>query len=153
MNRSLLLILTALFFGSCSKNSSPDFSAVRLQCNNLENPCGVEKNPALSWIIASSTRGTSQTAYQIILDNVANNLKSESNCLWNSGKIPSAQSAWIYYYGPELKSGRTYYWKVRLWDNNDNPSEWSRSAFFITGLFEKADWDNAKWIGCEEIPD
>jgi alpha-L-rhamnosidase len=153
MKRFFTLILLVLFFWSCSKNNSPDFTATQLRCNNLENPLGVDEDPELGWNIAFKARGTVQTAYQIILDKNESNLKSENDCYWNSGKVPSSQSAWINYSGKALDPGTRYYWKVRLWDNNDKPSGWSGSAFFITGLFEKADWSDAKWIGYEEIPD
>jgi hypothetical protein len=153
MKRSISLILLVLLFGSCSKNNSSDFTVTRLRCNNLENPLGVVRDPVLSWIIASGTKGAGQTAYQIILDKDEANLKSENDCYWNSEKISSSQSAWINYSGKVLDPATAYFWKVRLWDKNDNPSEWSQTASFITGLFEKADWSNAKWIGYEEIPD
>jgi len=153
MKKLLFLILITLFSLSCSKNSSPDFTATRLRCNNLENPLGIYKNPAFSWFVSSKIRGAAQTAYQIILDSDADNLKSEIGCLWNSGKISSSQSAWLDYSGPALEPAKQYCWKVRLWNIKDNPSAWSSSASFITGLFDKADWGNAKWIGYEEIPD
>lgn len=153
MKKIISLITFILFSWSCSDNNSPDFAAIRLLCENIENPAGVEKEPAFSWIVASSTRGAAQTAYQIILDTDGENLKSESDCYWNSGKTASSQSAWISYSGPALKPATKYSWKVRLWDNKDNPSAWSLTASFITGLFNKSDWSGAKWIGYEEIPD
>lgn len=153
MKKIFTIILTVLLFGSCSKNSSSDFTVTRLRCNNLENPAGVDRDPVLSWIIASRTRGAEQTAYQIILDKDEANLNSENDCYWNSGKISSSQSAWINYSGPTLEPGTEFYWRVRSWDNNDKPSDWSETASFITGLFAKADWSNAKWIGYEEVPD
>jgi alpha-L-rhamnosidase len=153
MKKLLPFIVIALFSWSCSENNSTDFRITQLRCNNLENPPGVDRDPVLSWIIASGTRLAGQTAYQIILDKNKANLESDNNCYWNSGKISSPESAWINYSGPALEPGTGYYWKVMLWDNKDKPSGWSESAFFITGLFEKADWSNAKWIGYEEIPD
>jgi hypothetical protein len=140
-------------FSHCTVTNPTDIVPVQLKCNNLENPAGTGKNPVFNWMISSAVRGAVQTEYQIILDTDPGNLKSESNCLWNSGKILSSKSAWIHYSGPGLKSGTRYWWKVKLWDRNDNPSGWSKPAFFITGLFEKADWSDAKWIGYEEIPD
>jgi alpha-L-rhamnosidase len=153
MNRFLSLLLIVYLFSFCARNGLPDLTPVQLRCNNLENPSGTEGSPVFNWMFASSARGAAQTAYQIILDPDPINLKSEIDCYWNSGKISSSQSAWIRYSGPGLNPGTRYYWKVKLWDNNDNPSGWSQAAFFITGLFEKADWSGAKWIGYEEIPD
>ena len=153
MNKLLLLVLIILLTLSCNRTNSPDIIPVQLKCNNLKNPVGVDKAPGLNWIVTSGTRGTKQTAYQILLDSDVKNLKSENDCYWNSGKVTSSQTAWIQYAGPALKPGTEYFWKVRLWDNNDQPSVWSRPAFFLIGLFEKNDWSSAKWIGYEEIPD
>ena len=36
-------------------------------------------------------------------------------------------------------------WKVRLWDENDAPGEWSEPAFFEMGLLRASHWQ-AKWI-------
>ncbi len=52
-----------------------------------------------------------------------------------------------------MNPGREYYWKVRVWDRNDKPSEWSKTGKFTTGLFDNKGWKGAKWIGYEEIPD
>jgi hypothetical protein len=153
MKKLFALILLVLLLSSCNENSSSDFTATQLRCNNLEEPIGVEKNPAFSWIVASGIRGAEQTAYQIILNTDEKNLKAESDCFWDSGKISSSQSAWIVYSGPALEPAKQYYWRVRLWDNKDNPSIWSLSSYFITGLFNTDDWGDAKWIGYEEIPD
>ena len=153
MKKLVTLVFILLLQLSCNKNNSFDFAATHLRCSNLENPLGVGMKPDFSWIVSSVTRGATQTAYQIILDPDEKNLKSESDCFWNSGKISSSQSAWIVYSGPELEPARQYCWKVRLWDNKDNPSGWSTSSSFITGLFNKTDWGDAKWIGYEEIAD
>ncbi len=74
-------------------------------------------------------------------------------CLWNPGKVSSSSSSWIPYSGNDLRSGTKYFWKVRIWDNNDRPSGWSEVSSFITGLISEGDWNGAKWIGYEEIPD
>ncbi len=137
----------------CMGNNRSGLTPVQLKCNNLENPLGIGKIPVFNWMITSLVRGEGQTAYQIILDTDPQNLKSESDCLWNSGEIASSLTAWIHYAGQALKPATKYYWKVKLWDNNDIPSDWSEPSFFITGLFEKADWSGAKWIGYDEIPD
>jgi len=153
MKKLLSFIVIVLFSWSCSENSSTDFTATQLRCNNLEDPEGVDKVPAFSWIVSCLIKGAAQTAYQIILASDADNLKSDSDFSWNSGKINSSQSSWIVYSGSALEPAKQYFWKVRLWDNKNNPSAWSSSATFITGLFDKADWRDAKWIGYEEIPD
>jgi alpha-L-rhamnosidase len=153
MKSLLLFLLMVLLMQSCNKEHSSEFSLVQLKTNNLENPSGTGKNPVFNWSISSYNPDAGQTAYQIVLDAVKGSLEQESDCLWNSGKVISSSSTWIPFSGPELRSGTQYFWKVRVWDKNDKPSGWSNISFFITGLFEKNEWNNAKWIGFEEISD
>jgi alpha-L-rhamnosidase len=152
MTRILLFSLPLLLFFSCSNDRSEDFTVADLKCNNLENPSGTAKNPDLSWIDQSVIKGSSQSAYQIILASNERGLRSEKKSLWNSGKVKSP-STWIRYAGPTLEPGSHYFWKVRIWDQKGNASKWSEPATFITGLFRKEQWGDAKWIGYEEIPD
>ncbi len=153
MKNLLALLLIVLPLQFCSKNNSANISPELLRCNNLENPAGTGSKPEFGWIDSSPGKNQVQTAYQILLDPDIKKLKSENGCVWNSGKISSEESSWIPYSGPELKPGTKYFWKVRVWDNSDKSSVWSKSAFFITGLFDEKDWSGAKWIGYEEIPD
>jgi hypothetical protein len=153
MKRLFLLFLSVFLLQACNKDHSAGLKVSELKCNNLTDPAGTGKTPVFSWIYTSPVRGAAQTAFQIILDTDENNLKPESDCFWNSGKITSSESAWIDYSGPELKSWEKYFWRVRIWDNSDKPTDWSNNAFFITGLFTKEDWNGARWIGFEEIPD
>jgi alpha-L-rhamnosidase len=153
MKKILSSALTALLLLSCNLIISSDIEVSKLQCNNMENPIGTGNNPNFNWIVPSGIHGAQQTAYQIVLDSVSGNFDPQSKFTWNSGKVLSAASTWIPYSGPELKSGTKYYWRLRLWDNKDNPTGWSKPAFFITGLFQEKDWSGAKWIGYEEIPD
>lgn len=153
MKKFIPVFLALLLLQFCSKETGSDFKVRELKCNNLENPEGTGPDPVFSWIITSGIRGASQTAYQIILDLDAGALKSEAGCIWNTGKMLSSESVRINYSGPQLKPKTIYFWKVRIWDNNNRPSEWSNTASFITGLFNKEDWNDAQWIGYEEIPD
>ena len=137
---------------SCSRDITKLY-VEQMKCNNMENPAGTGNDPVLSWIAASSTRGASQTAYQVIVDPVESNLNSDGEYMWNSEKITSSESISVPFAGPELQPATKYFWKVRLWDNSDKPSEWSKTGSFITGLFSDKDWEGAEWIGYEEIPD
>ena len=135
MKRFLVFLLSlGLFIWSCNERITHDLTATHLKCNNLENPIGVSELPAFSWIPVSPLRGMEQSAYQIILHNDVSGLKPGTGCLWDSGKIPSSQSVFIDYSGPDLLPATKYHWKVRLWDNNDKPSKWSETSYFITGL-------------------
>ena len=39
--------------------------------------------------------------------------------------------------------------KVKVWDRDGNPSEWSEPTRWTMGLLKREDW-KAKWIGYDE---
>src|SRR5690606_22306160 len=57
----------------------------------------------------------------------------------------SDSSVLISYKGPELKSGKRYYWQVKVADNRKNESPWSETAFWEMGLINDTDW-KGRWI-------
>jgi alpha-L-rhamnosidase len=117
-----------------------------LRCEYLANPLGIDSPaPRLSWIINSTRRGEMQTAYQILVASSANLLSKDQGDLWDSGKVSSDESAQIAYSGSLLGSRQSCFWKVRVWDRDGKPSDWSQPASWSMGLLQPADW-SAKWI-------
>lgn len=45
-----------------------------------------------------------------------------------------------------MQSRDQIWWRVRLWDENENPGDWSSAARFEIGLNNKEDW-TAQWVG------
>jgi alpha-L-rhamnosidase len=148
-----VLLFSLLILISCNKGNNPSFSVSTIKCNGMENPRGTGKIPVFSWITVSSSHGTAQKAYQLIVCSDEKQGEKNKGDIWDSGKVSSGSTAWIAYQGAELLPGTKYFWRVRVWDNEDKPSDWSNSGEFVTGLFEKNDWSSARWIGYEEIPD
>jgi hypothetical protein len=74
--------------------------------------------------------------------------RNEGN-VWNSGKVSSSQSVLTSFDGKPLKSSAVYYWKVRIWDKDNHPSEWSETQTFVMGLTDAKDWSKAAWIALE----
>ncbi|UCE08677.1 MAG: family 78 glycoside hydrolase catalytic domain, partial [bacterium] len=110
------------------------------------NPLGIDVlQPRLSWEITSDDRAVVQTAYQIRAAEKIENLKSGKSLLWDTGKVKSDQSTHVEYKGQTLKSGQRVYWQVRIWDDKDQPSDWSHIAFWEMGLLNQSDW-KAAWI-------
>ena len=70
--------------------------------------------------------------------------------IWDSGKVFSEKSILIPFEGVKLKSSEVYYWKVRIWDDENKASAWSQINTFTTGLLEDSDWGNALWISMEK---
>jgi alpha-L-rhamnosidase len=115
----------------------------QLLTENLKDPPGLDcKTPRFSWQLTPGKRGTIQTAYELA---VSENYEAWKKG-WNSGKILSGESVHVPYTGPALRSGRRYYWRVRVWDGQGHPSPWSAIARWQTGLFDPGDWKGV-WIG------
>lgn len=125
----------------------PDY----LRCEYLINPLGIDVvEPRLSWILESDERAQFQTAYQMLVASSEELLAQDKGDLWATGKIESDQSSHIVYKGTSLSSQMFCYWKVRVWDRADKPSDWSTPAFWSMGLLNQNEW-NANWIGAPPI--
>ncbi len=144
-----ILLIISLF--TCS--TSPEIEVTKILCENRENPAGVGKTPRFNWILNSAKPGKMQQGYQILVASSSKNLEENIGDLWDTDFITSTRSAWIEYAGKSLAPGKKYFWKVKIRDNDNFESDWSESAFFITGLFDEPDWEGAQWIAFEKLPD
>lgn len=120
---------------------------------NLTNPGGIETlQPRLSWQITSTGRAIMQTKYRILVADDQSKLNLATGNMWDTQVVPSEQSLWIPYGGKPLEAGKTYFWKVQVWDNQNQMSEWSSdTAKFTMALIKPEDWSNAQWIGYDEL--
>ncbi len=124
-----------------------------LTCEYQQNPLGIEaKQPRLSWVMETVERGQLQTAYRILVASTPDKLEDGKADLWDSGKISSGQSAHIIYDGKPLSSRQRYYWKVRVWDKNGEPTEYSEPAFWEMALLSAPDWQ-ARWLRHPDFQD
>ena len=57
----------------------------------------------------------------------------------------SSQALNINYAGTPLQSFTKYYWRVKVYNQDNEPSAWSETASFETAMLEATDW-KAKWI-------
>ena len=142
-NTLLLAILVMLL--SCSPNGKAAITITNLQTS-------IGKVPLFSWQLSSNQRNQSQSAYQIQIANDPEDLKASKGIIWNSGKIESGQSVLVAGTAIELNPAQTYCWRVKVWNHENQESEWSETAVFRTGLFHESDWKNAQWIGYEDMP-
>jgi len=121
-------------------------SVADLRCEYLSNPLGVDTvQPHLSWNIDSDVRGGRQTAYQILAASEPELLKKNQGDLWDSGKVISDENVSVPYAGVPFKSRAECFWKVRVWDQAGQVSDWSAPASWTMGLLQPEDW-SAKWI-------
>lgn len=125
-----------------------------LRCEHRIDPMGIDKlSPILSWKIKSSQRGFMQSAYQVIVSTDPSGVLNNKSVVWNSGKQLGGNSIQVVYKGKTLQPATTYYWKVQVWDQNKKALTWSEPSHFTTGLFTQGDWQQAQWIGYEDIHD
>ena len=126
----------------------------KLTCEYKTNPLGIDKAaPKLAWQIQSNSKGVLQTAYRVLVANDLMLLERNIGNVWDSKKVFSNESIQVKYNGKALKSSTRYYWKVMVWDNQKNSSDWSGTASWQMGLNDRANWLNAQWIGYEKLPD
>ena len=112
--------------------------AIHLQTEYLTEPLGLGiTQPRFYWNVEG---GITQTAYQIVCTR-------DGETVWDSGKVTSSSMTHIRYEGKPLRSRDLVSWRVRLWDENDQPGEESESRFEL-GLLEASDW-TAQWISGE----
>ncbi|MCK5371429.1 MAG: alpha-L-rhamnosidase N-terminal domain-containing protein, partial [Cyclobacteriaceae bacterium] len=143
------LIFSSLFLwvgiSSCQK-STDSIRVVNPRCENRIDPLGIDAlNPHLSWNSESTFRNKKQSAYQIIVSDSQESLTDDKGNLWDTKKVNSERSIQIQYQGKELSSELICYWKVRVWDERGQVSDWSSPGKWEMGLLNQSDWE-ADWI-------
>ncbi|MFJ8941516.1 family 78 glycoside hydrolase catalytic domain [Streptomyces sp. NPDC102365] len=127
--------------------NSQGLSVHRLQVNGDTNPLAViGRQPAFGWQLAAARRGVLQSAYRILVATRPDSLSAGASDVWDSGKVISEDSTGVSYRGPALRAGQRYYWKVRVWGNHGELSDWSTPAHWEAALESAADWKGARWI-------
>ena len=117
------------------------------------------RRPALSWQLVETARarshpcyrpgarvacpGDRQTAYEVQAARSARDLTA-GRLLWTTGRVAGARQQVSF--GAPLRSRDTVAWRVRVWDADSRPSQWSTPATWSTGLLEQRDWGDARWI-------
>ena len=121
-----------------------------LQCEYMFNPVGLDRRePGLSWMILESGRNHWQSAFRIRIFRKEG--KGEKTLL-DTGRIESRRSFYVAERLP-LESSERYFWRVKVWDEEDRESEWSEEAFFEIGLLNEEDWKDADWVEPDQRPE
>jgi alpha-L-rhamnosidase len=143
MRKTLLILLSIMFFISCQKSDKAKFSPVDLKCEYAKSPMGIDTDaPRFTWRIPVNSNVKKQGYYQIIVGTNSSETKRGKSLVWDSGKTASDANL-VKYKGEKLLPNTNYYWAVKIWDEEGNESPLSEVASFQTGL--KGNW-NAKWI-------
>jgi alpha-L-rhamnosidase len=123
-----------------------------LRTNRLSRPLGIDVFPVeFSWQLAAKQGiyNVTQSSYELQVS-TSPSFKSE-NIVWDSRKTATSKnpSLTAIFAGNSVKSRTRYYWRLRIWDQFDKPSDdtWdtAEQAWFETGLLLPSDW-KASWI-------
>lgn len=137
------LLFCLAFFNSCSEIEQKPSS---LSLENAEQPVWIDhQSPRFSWQPEVSV----QSAYQIQVATSKPDLESGESLVWDSQKVQSDGNINIAYAGDELESATRYYWRVQVWDDSDQATEWSEPSWFETAFLDSSEWQ-AQWISGPE---
>lgn len=140
----LFLLFAAGLYTSCrnGRNESAPNGLMTDLLSNPEEAVITTPQPRFTWIPAG--KETMQAAYQIIVASSEENLQNGKGDIWNSGKVASDMSVSVPFGGTSLNENSQYWWKVRTWDQNETPSDYSQPQKFNTGVFSG---NKRKWPG------
>ena len=137
-------LFVILFLGISNITFGQNLQIAHLKTDNQSTPLGFDNPvPEFSWILQSEERGAVQTAFEIWVSD--DQKKPDAGNCWQSGKIQGNKTFGIRYSGKPLKSFTRYFWKVRVWNQLGELSEWSSPSWFETSMMKPADW-KAQWI-------
>lgn len=143
-----LVILLFGWLSSCNDTrQNTTLAFAKVTTDYKVNPTALEsKKPKFSWVVNTDGFDKSQSAYHILVASSKDQLNEKDADIWNSNKVNSNASTFVSYEGIELNPMQTYFWKVKIWDEAGNPSDWSNIQIFEMALMNKANWGEAKWI-------
>lgn len=123
-----------------------------LRCENLIQPIDIDNDsPHFSWKIKYSEGQMKQTYYEVQVASDSLTLrKNRQPDLWNTGKIKSDQSIMIPYSGKPLSSRSLAYWRVRVWNEKGESSDWSEIQKFGVGILGE-DGVQGQYIGLAAV--
>ncbi|GAB4377685.1 MAG: alpha-L-rhamnosidase [Salibacteraceae bacterium] len=124
-----------------------------MRCNHKVGTVGVQHGGDLhfSWAIDSKKFDYIQSAYRIQLALDSNDFNDPGQCFWDSGKVPGNTQLNVPYRGELLSPSTRFFWRVRVWDQHDNASSWSKSEELITGPRDNR-WP-AQWVAIDQNRD
>ncbi|MFD2024414.1 family 78 glycoside hydrolase catalytic domain [Promicromonospora aerolata] len=145
----------ALPVGSAAAAAAPPggpggVGAVRLADPLVEkktSPLGIDVDrPRFSWTVESHRRGVEQESYRLRVSTRGPRPRQ----VWDSGVVPSRESANVEYDGPPLRAATDYTWQVDVATTHGTSTT---TSDFRTGLYDESDWAGAAWIGNERRSD
>ena len=137
----LLIFLFVIVGIVCSQ---AQIKPVKLQCEHLINPIGIDTpEPRFAWQLKDDRYDALQQAYRIIVGTDSIAVASGKGDLWDTQKVISDKML-ISFDGQVISPFTRYYWKVIVWDK-ENEERISDIAFFETGMMRMNNWKGT-WI-------
>jgi alpha-L-rhamnosidase len=144
-----LIAVSLMMLTSIGNTGAPN-APTDLRCEYLTNPLGIDSRiPKFNWVVNDPDRGEKQNAYQIIVASSQANIDAGTGDKWDSGMVASSQQTGVKYNGGALSSKTQYWWKVKTWDKDNNPSPWSPAANFETAFLVTYDYVECGTRGSE----
>lgn len=122
----ILLLLVAC----SSDNNKPTGLMVEFICQPEQTKI-LDSKPEFSWIVPDKIKY--QSAFQIQVASSKSKLEKNDADIWDSKKVNSKNSVEVEYGGSELKNNNNYHWRVRIWDTQNNVTDFSSIQSFTTG--------------------
>lgn len=97
-----------------------------------KEPVGISHMPQFGWVIESDKRNVRQEYYQLQIGED----DAFAVLIFDSEKTRSEESAHVLVKDVPLKSGKRYYVRVRVWDQEEE-SPWSAVSSFVTALCDR----------------
>jgi len=146
-----LLVLAALSYshGGSVLAQSQSIELGHLETNATPEPLGIDdRNPRFTWRMLNKQRGAMQRGFRVLVASKPELVSEGKVDVWDSEQV-SSTDPFVVYAGPPLKSRTRYYWRVRVWANDNLASNWSNTSWFETALLDPNEW-KGKWIAGPE---
>jgi len=91
----------------------------------------IDSKPEFGWVVPDGA--VTQSAYQVLVASSEENINNNIGDVWNSEQVRSSGSSEIEHKGQTLKPGQTYFWKARIWEQDNRLSRYSMSQSFKMG--------------------
>ncbi|RYH00944.1 alpha-L-rhamnosidase [Salipiger sp. IMCC34102] len=126
-----------------SRDTSTDLRPVRLRCEHLAAPRGLNTDrPRMGWALDGA--GGRMIAWRIVAGRDRAAVRTGRGDLWDSGKCPARDDRLVDWGGAPLPSDLRLWWSVQVWDEAGRVSDLAEPAEIFTGLTPD-DW-RAEWI-------
>lgn len=96
----------------------------------------LDLKPEFGWTVP--VESNFQSAYQILVASSKSIIDNNNGDIWDSERVKSPISNGIEFEGKPLEPGKTYYWKVRIWDDTFRTMKYSDAQTFSTAEAESA---------------